>query len=318
MHLPTVSFASLVQAPSHTYAGAPVAERGTRFPVLLFSHGYIPGFLSQNTAQMEELASHGYVVASIGHTHETLVTVFPDGRLVLPSQSRLAAFGQGARNTRELVTRYIATTDPAVQEALIRQIVAGWTVLDQSLAIWTADTRFVLDELEKMSAGSRPSIFSGKLDLSRTGVFGMSFGGATAGQVCVVDARCKAGINLDGLQVGDLIDRPMPRPFMFMQSEDAGHINRLFFERATGPAYYVVVKGTRHFNWSDFSLFSPDFQKAGLLGSIEGGRMERIMNAYVLAFFDTYLKGTDAGFLAGPPAQYPEVDFTARPPHAKP
>ena len=318
LRLATSAFANLAQAPSHTYAGAPIAETGARFPVVVFSHGYIPGVLSQNTAQMEELASHGYVVASIGHTYETLVTVFPDGRLVPLSQSRLAAFGQGAGNTRELVARYIATIDPAVKDSLIRQIAAGWPVLSQSLAIWEADTRFVLDELERMSRGSRPSIFSGKLDLSRTGIFGVSFGGATAGQVCVVDARCKAGINLDGLQFGDLIDRPMPRPFMFMQSEAAGSLNRLFVDRATGPAYYVLVKGASPFNYSDFSLFSPDFRKAGLLGSIEGGRMEQILNAYVLAFFDKYLKQKDAALLAGPPAQFPEVEFTARPPHAAP
>jgi predicted dienelactone hydrolase len=318
LRLATSSFANLAQAPSHTYAGAPIAETGARFPVVVFSHGYVPGILSQNTAQMEELASHGYVVASIGHTYETLVTVFPDGRLVPLSQSRLAAFGQGAGNTRELVARYTATTDPAVKDSLIRRIAAGWPVLNQSLAIWAADTRFVLDELERMSTGSRPGIFSGKLDLSRTGIFGMSFGGATAGQVCLVDARCKAGINLDGLQFGDLIDRPMPRPFLFMQSEDTGTLNRFVVDRATGPAYYVVVKGASHFNFSDFSLLSPDFRKAGLLGSIEGGRMQHIMNAYVLAFFDKYLKEKDAPLLAGPPARFPEVDFTARPRHAKP
>jgi len=69
----------------------------------------------------------------------------------------------------------------------------------------------------------------------------------------------------------------MERPFMFMQSEDAGNINRLFFERARNPAYYVTVKGSKHFNYSDFSLLSPDYKKAGLLGPIEGKRMERII-----------------------------------------
>ncbi len=96
---------------------------------------------------------------------------------------------------------------------------------------------------------------------------------------------------------------------MFMQSEGAGNINRLFFERAKNDAYYVVVKGTKHFNYSDFSLFSPDYQKAGILGSIEGARMEGIMNAYVLAFLNKYLKGKDTSLLKGASPSYPEVEF---------
>lgn len=98
---------------------------------------------------------------------------------------------------------------------------------------------------------------------------------------------------------------------MFMQSEGAGNINRLFFERAKNDAYYVVVKGTKHFNYSDFSMFSPDYQKAGLLGPIDGARMEGIMNGYVLAFFDKYIKGKDTPLLKGPSANYPEVEFNS-------
>lgn len=76
-------------------------------------------------------------------------------------------------------------------------------------------------------------------------------------------------------------------------------------------AYYVVVKGTRHFNYSDFSLFSPEYQKTGILGPIEGERMERIISDYVLAFFDKYLKGKgkDTPLLRGPSTSYPEVEF---------
>jgi len=35
-------------------------------------------------------------------------------------------------------------------------------------------------------------------------------------------------------------------------------------------------------------LLSPDYKKAGILGSIDGNRMETIMSSYVLAFFDKY------------------------------
>ncbi|MGH9958034.1 MAG: alpha/beta hydrolase family protein, partial [Pyrinomonadaceae bacterium] len=302
MRLPKTAFDDLAVVQSHAYTDVPLSNSKSRYPVVLFSHGYIPGFLSQNSAQMEELASHGYVVFSIGHSYETVANIFPDGRVVPFSQARLMAFAQGAGKTRELNVKYAAATEPAEKEDLIKQIVAGWPLLHESLRVWAADVSFVLDELERMNSGKRTSNFASKLDLKRIGIFGMSFGGATAGQFCAVDKRCRAGINLDGLQSGDLIDRPMERPFMFMQSEDARNVNRLFFERAKNDAYYVVVKGTKHFNYSDFSLFSPDYRKVGILGAIEGERMERIMNDYLLAFFDKYLRGKDAPLLKGPPA----------------
>ncbi|MGH7562095.1 MAG: alpha/beta hydrolase family protein [Gemmatimonadales bacterium] len=317
MRLPKGALDDLARVPSHAYPDAPLEAARSRYPVLVFSHGYIPGLLAQNTVQMEELASHGYVVVSIGHTYETLVTRFPDGRVVPFSPARLAAFGQGAAKAGALYARYAATTDSTARESLLRQIVAEWPVLDESLRIWAADTRFVLDELERMHAGKRRSSFAGRLDLNRIGIFGMSFGGATAGQVCAVDSRCRAGINLDGLQSGEVIDRPMERPFLFMQSEAARNVNRLPFERAKNAAYYLTVKGSAHFNYSDFSLFSPDYRKAGVLGPIDGARMERIVNDFVLAFFDKYLKGKDAPLLDGPPPQYPEVEFEARAGSAK-
>ncbi|MGH9872813.1 MAG: alpha/beta hydrolase family protein [Pyrinomonadaceae bacterium] len=308
MRLPKTAFDDLAVIQSHAYLDAPLLKSKSSYPVLVFSHGYIPGFLGQNTVQMEELASHGYIVFSIGHTYETVVNIFPDGRAVPFNMPGLQAFAKELGNTREMNTKYAAAADLAEKEAIMRKMLAGMPTFSESLKIWTADTLFVLDELEKMNSGKRKSMFVKKLDLKRTGVFGMSFGGSTAGQVCAVDNRCKAGINLDGQQYGDL-DHPLEHPFMFLHSEDAGNLNRLFFERARNDAYYVVVKGTKHFNYSDFSLFSPDYKKAGILGAIDGARMEKITSEYVLAFFDKYLKGKDAPLLKGPPANYPEVEF---------
>ena len=71
--------------------------------------------------------------------------------------------------------------------------------------IWTADVRFVLDELERMSEAG---FLDGRLDARRAGILGHSFGGATAGQVCLEDPRCLAGCNLDGLQVGGMLEFP--------------------------------------------------------------------------------------------------------------
>ena len=81
-----------------------------------------------------------------------------------------------------------------------------------------------------------------------------------------------------------------------------------------GPAYFLQVSGTQHFNFTDLplrqvGLVQPLFRLAGYSGSIDARRGLQISNAYLLAFFDRYLKGRDNGLLSGPSASYPEVQF---------
>src|SRR5205085_11064719 len=49
-------------------------------PVIVASHGYT-GTLTDYTFIFEELASRGYVIASVAHTYETTAVALPDGRL---------------------------------------------------------------------------------------------------------------------------------------------------------------------------------------------------------------------------------------------
>ena len=51
------------------------------YPVVIISHG-VSAMRTNHTAQAEELASHGYIVVSIGHTYASAITTFPDGRTV--------------------------------------------------------------------------------------------------------------------------------------------------------------------------------------------------------------------------------------------
>ncbi|MCR5489265.1 MAG: hypothetical protein K6F03_04300, partial [Saccharofermentans sp.] len=62
---------------SECYENAPFIE-GERFPLILFNYGY-GSFLEANTYLLIELASHGYVVASVGHPYEGMITELDDG-----------------------------------------------------------------------------------------------------------------------------------------------------------------------------------------------------------------------------------------------
>ncbi|MBO87509.1 MAG: hypothetical protein CL927_19340 [Deltaproteobacteria bacterium] len=59
---------SIALPSTQAYDGLPVADLDA--PLLIFSHGY-GGIRIQSTALMEALASHGFVVASAGHTGNT-------------------------------------------------------------------------------------------------------------------------------------------------------------------------------------------------------------------------------------------------------
>ncbi|HQO35922.1 MAG TPA: hypothetical protein PLG59_14760, partial [bacterium] len=60
---------------------AAVLNRGLQYPVLIYSHGN-GGFRWMNVSLFEELASHGYIIASIDHTYNAIATQFPDGRVI--------------------------------------------------------------------------------------------------------------------------------------------------------------------------------------------------------------------------------------------
>jgi predicted dienelactone hydrolase len=289
-HMPfPFSYLSLVR--THAYLDAPVSDAQASYPVLIFSHGHV-GFVEQNLTQMEDLASHGYVVCSIAHTYHAIATVFPDGR-VIPADSALANdFLKGNSPTQDVYAEH--------------------------LRIWTDDTLFLIDELERIQAGGRESMLVGKLDMVRLGIFGQSFGGVTAMQVCAIDDRCQAGISLDaGLPrdySGRTMDSSLKQPFMFMLNEGRAYYMHTALGAVENTAYGVTVRGATHFDFTDLFLYSPVLKFTKAFGPINGYRMIKIVNDYVLAFFDKHLKGEMSPLLDGPSADYPDVEFQSHVP----
>src|SRR5215470_15217250 len=75
---------------TQAFAAAPYARSAKQSPVLIFSPG---GSMVREVyaAQLEDLASHGYVVAAISHPYDAIVTLFPDGRQIAYSDKRWPA-----------------------------------------------------------------------------------------------------------------------------------------------------------------------------------------------------------------------------------
>lgn len=289
--LPPVFLSHLRLVRTHAFLDAPPAGEEP-FPVIVFSHGW-RGMRVQNTFQVEELASHGYVVFSADHTFGAVVTVFSDGQVrpynpaALPSGVSDDEYDQAAR------------------------------VLGQA---WSGDIRFIFDQAVRLNSGEIESPLAGRLDLAKIGVMGHSTGGGAAVEACWLDARCQAGLAMDAWMIP--YDRRIPelglnQPFMFMASEtwsarrNPPLVNALL-ANLHGDAYYLKLLASDHTSFSDMPLFVP------LLARIQTGGLwlpspqERV-NAYSLAFFDRHLKGFAAPLLDPQAAPLRGVVYQTRP-----
>jgi hypothetical protein len=145
----------------------------TKFPVLIFSPGgQAPALAYQ--LQLEELASHGYVIFALEHGTDSALIIRPD-RTMLPYVSR-------------------RPPDPLPTVAALEDI------RDQAIRR-TNDIVFSLNQMSLLA--KRPgSVLYNRLDLSRVGVFGHSAGGQAAVRACQIDARVRACLNQDGEMFG--------------------------------------------------------------------------------------------------------------------
>jgi predicted dienelactone hydrolase len=290
-HIPS-GVVSVPNAAGHV--GAPVDRRGGPRPVVLYSPG-LQADRSASTVLVEQLASEGYVVVTIDHTHDAAEVEFPGGRVelsALPSDST-----------------------PVVTEAV---------------AVRVADTRFVLDQLTALDHGANPDVdharlprgITGALDLSRVGMFGWSDGGATTAAAMREDPRIIAGVSLDGSFYGSVPTDGLDRPFLLFSSENHNRDNdpswATFWAHLRGWKLDLKLLGAHHSSFSDGEFLLPQAASAlGIpasvvtqsIGTLEPDRAATIERAYLSAFFDQHLRHQERRLLTGPSPRYPEVQF---------
>ncbi len=286
---------------THSFPGAPVGAGQPSYPLLIFStgHGRVP---TDYTVLMEDLASHGYVVAGIANTYSAPVVVFPGGRVAKRSAAGSVPEGWSRSDSR---------------------------AADRLVMIWASDIIFVMDQIESME-NDPISPFYGRLDIDRLGVLGHSFGGAAAAEACSIDSRCRASLDLDGSLHGDVMRAGLDQPFMYVRAEGKPSRSQSFVAKLTrlisqsgntaaekaissvyqrsSNGYQVTIQGSGHFSFTDSALlFSPIPRLVGEFGVIEGRRGLEITNSYIRAFFDRYLNNTTSPLIEGASPEFPEV-----------
>ncbi|MEO8448610.1 MAG: hypothetical protein ABI647_02395 [Gemmatimonadota bacterium] len=297
-------FKPVLHVMTNSVTDAPVAKGEKRYPVLVYNHGGSWNRFSA-TFTTEQLASHGYVVVSVEHPGFAKVGVFPDGYRFAPDTLQ---FPNPTGNMRD-------------------DVQGSWGYLnDPVFGIWVKDAQFALDKVEELNRAV-DSPLRGRLDLEHVGALGWSFGGATAVQLTRTDPRVQAAVDQDGQLFGDVRDLGTSRPVMLLHNtsdplagqkpenqaamkeavEQVRAWDRVLKEKSTNDWYTIEIAKTTHGNFSDLTLFYP----AGP-DQIDPRRAHEIINAYTLAFFDRYLRGTSSDLLKEPSAAFPEVTFTRK------
>ncbi|MGW5777806.1 alpha/beta hydrolase [Streptomyces sp. NPDC003863] len=271
-----------VLARTRTHSSTDVRPAPGRHPLVLLS----PGFSVSRwtlTHLAEDLASRGYVVASVDHAYESYGISLPDGRTLT----------------------CVACT--ALDEGGVHGSVVTSTR--------AADMRYVLDRL----TGPKPVWrYSGVIDAGRVGVAGHSIGGASAATVMVADPRIDAGVDMDGSFWEDLPAEGLRgRPFLMLGTHDTMHlpggIDRSWdrtWAALDGWKRWITVAGSEHFTFSDGPVIKRHF---GLpQPELPADRAVAVTRAYVAAFFDQHLRGLPRPILDGPTPANPEVHFQHR------
>jgi len=297
LDLPSFFLDHVKYAQSHAFTDAPIASGNVQYPLLLFSHGW-GGFRAQNTFQVEELASQGYIVAAPDHTYGATATVFPDGHVALNNPEAL----------------------PAEKGLSDDEFLAAVQVLGDQ---WSGDLSFILDTLQNLKPDDPAGQLMNRIDFSRVGVLGHSTGGGAAIQFCARDERCQAVLGMDPYMDPvsyDVLDRGISKPYLAMFSavwaEDRSRNNRIFehfSSNANGDGYQYYIEQTAHYDFTDMPAFSPLAPHLGLKGPLDGEQVSKIVNAYTLAFFGHYFKGETAPLLEQPSPDFPEMVYLSQP-----
>lgn len=271
------------------HQGAPVHRSGRPLPVVLYSHG-AGSHRADRTIVVQELASHGFAVVTVDHTHDGF-TEFPDGTVV----------------TRDGVDPGLYPRDYAADLLFLLERV----------------TDLANGRNPDVDGRTLPNGLLGGLDARNIGACGWSKGGTAVGLAMVADQRIRAGLTFDGrMESNPAITTDIDRPFMMMTAQytrAASPYIATFWSHLRGWRLDVQATGALHTSYGDNMTLIPqagrllgmtEEQIQSQVGTLDPARGVLIQQAYPRAFFDLHLRGRHCGnLLDGPSKAFPEVVY---------
>ena len=268
---------------------SPVSNK--KFPILIFSHGH-GGLRTQNTNQVEELVSHGYIVIAVDHTYDAGFVEFPDGNIAYSLTSKPE--GERLNETPEtFYTRFGYRVD---------------------------DIDFVINKID--SFDDYDLNISAIMDKHNIGIFGHSFGCLTSVYATYFNDRIKSCFGLDGWFEplhDSLVFKNINKPIMHLGQNNKGDeqfwndINFVkmnnFIKSNSDLSVMVDIPGSHHYDYTDFTYFSYIAKKLNFSGTVSTKKMAKIMNVTLLDFFNYTLKDDKKINLDNYKKEFPEIDI---------
>lgn len=265
-----------------TYARDAAPTRRGRHPVVLFSPGFNT-MREMGTSLVVDLASRGYAVVTISHTHEAPIVEFPGGRLELSKQPA-------------------EPNDP-----------------DYALALRVRrdDVLFVMNALTRLNLGSfdlsRVGIFGHSLGGAAAAEAMSHDARILAG--ADLDGSVNAPVATSGL------DRPFLLMASGEHGRDNDPSWEKLWSHLRGWRRELRLRDSGHLSYTDLAPLEQQLIKAlpippqvvakwtDGIGTIDADRAVAVQRAYLAAFFDLHLRGRNGRLLAGPSRRYPEIEF---------
>jgi pimeloyl-ACP methyl ester carboxylesterase len=287
-------------SPSHSYRNAPALIG--QHKVILFNHGFA-SFTRQNFSNMEELASHGYVVISIGHPEDSLLSRDAAGLSIeINTQSQVY-------QKLQAITKHLQTSVKTMRQILEMQRQAKTLAEHQSatqqlrrheqfasykpqIKVWAEDTEFVIKSL-KSGMSALPNVNPDWIVVA-----GHSLGGIVALKLATAkQSKLRGVISLDGPWISNSLNVPA----LILASTDfqlAGEnisLNGTFNQALNYPkgAYILEPDGASHMNFTDLNYVPIIKLFAPILGRIDGKRMGTILNGAMLEYLQRLEQNTD-------------------------
>jgi predicted dienelactone hydrolase len=260
------------------------------YPLIVFSHGGL-GTENGSESLFLDLASHGYVVGSIGHPYHALWTKADGGQVTLVSKAYFQELQrEDAKQDKEGSFHYYQK----------------W------MRTRTADINFVIDTILEKAAKSVGGVYS-LIDGDRIGVMGHSLGGSAVLGIPRQRDDVSAAIALESPFLCDIVgvendeftwlDEAYPVPVLNIYSDSSwGHLsewpqyarNAALLSAAPETALSLHLPGAGHFSMTDLSLASPlltTLLEGGQPNHDRAGYLQEV-NRACLDFLDRYLKNT--------------------------
>lgn len=282
---------------TNIYNNAPISKEEKSYPVIIQLTG-LGAPRDYITFNIEKLVSEGYVVFTIGHAYDNMLTVLPNGEIL-----------------------EIPDKDLTQEEKI------------DILNIREKDVLFMLNQLEKLN--KEDDFMKDKLDLEKIGLIGHSLGGAAVFNACKTDSRVKAVALFDAslqffnleedIKEGKTLEMPLLnfrrdgfdykssiQMFIDIMKEhfdgekfkneiiiydkvlrDSEENQRKIYKYVTSYKSFIKLKDSNHITFTDYSMLAGK-EMEGTILPVE--KSHEIINNITIRFFNEFLCGKQGAY----------------------